>query len=213
MIPANRVLVVAPHPDDEVIGCGGTAALAARRGADVQVLVVFDGGAGDPDGRFERDGYVKRRREEALRGGQLLGVSGYHFWALEEGHRPTEEELEEGALRLAELVEQLQPELILAPWEGEDHPDHESVARAVQRMVELTDFDGEVWGFEIASPFQAEHLIDVSTVWERKLQALGEHRTQLAYGDLLERTTALATRLGAGYLEGFRRLVRLEVEA
>ena len=206
MIPEKSMLVIAPHPDDEVIGCGGTAALAASRGAEVQVLVVFDGGAGDPEGRFASEGYVERRRAEARRGGEFLGISNYHFWDLEEGHRPTTRELEEGARRLAGLVEELQPGAIFAPWDGEDHPDHDSVARAVKRMIEIADFDGECWGFEIASPFRAEQLVDVSSVWEQKLRALGEHRTQLAYGDLVERTTALATRLGAGFLEGFRRL-------
>lgn len=206
MIPARSMLVIAPHPDDEVIGCGGTAALAAAGGADVQVLVVFDGGAGDPEGRFDREGYVERRRAEARRGGKRLGISNYRFWGLEEGHRPTTGELEEGARRLVALVEELQPEVILTPWDGEDHPDHDSVARAVKRMLELAEFDGQCWGFEVASPFQAELLVDVSSVWEQKLQALGEHRTQLAYGDLVKRTTALATRLGTGFLEGFCRL-------
>jgi len=212
MIGAERMLVIAPHPDDEVIGCGGTVALAAERGADVQVLVVFDGAAGDPDDRFtggDPRAYVARRRAESRRAGERLGVSRYHFWGLAEGHRPTEEELEAGVRRLAELTRELRPQVILAPWDGEAHPDHETVARAVRRMTELASFDGEVWGFEVWSPLRPEHLVDVSTVWQTKLDALAEHRTQLAYDDLLEKTTALATRLGAGLLEAFRRLETL----
>ncbi len=210
MIPVERMLVIAPHPDDEVIGCGGTVALAAERGADVQVLVVFDGAAGDPAGYFAggpgQRSYALRRQRESRRAGERLGVSRYHFWGLAEGHRPTAEELEEGARQLAGLVRELKPQVILAPWEGEAHPDHASVAQAVRRMIEIAAYDGEVWGFEVWSPLPAEHLVDVSTVWTCKLDALREHRTQLAYDDLLEKTTALATRLDAGLLEAFRRL-------
>jgi N-acetylglucosamine malate deacetylase 1 len=206
MIPVERMLVIAPHPDDDVIGCGGTVALAADRGADVQVVVIFDGAAGDPEGRFEGEDYVALRQQEARRAGELLGVNRYHFWGLAEGHLPSEGQLEDGARRLAALVEELRPQVILAPWEGDSHPDHESVAGAVRRMIEITRYSGEVWGFEVWSPLPAEHLVDVSTVWQYKLDALREHRTQLVYDDLLQKTTTLATRLDAGLLEAFRRM-------
>ena len=216
MIEAERILVVAPHPDDEVLGCGGTLALCSERGASVHVLVVFDGAAGDPEGRFEREGYVDRRRAEARAGGARLGAERYTFWNLPEGHLVSEEELALGAKRLAELVREVRPDLILAPWEGDAHPDHRTVARAVQLMLREEPCGArgpgsgrpafEAWGFEVWSPLEAELLVDVSSVWEEKLAALGEHLTQLAYDDLIEKTTALATRHEAGLLEAFRRL-------
>jgi LmbE family N-acetylglucosaminyl deacetylase len=206
MIDAERLLIVAPHPDDEILGCGGTLALAAERGAQVHVLVVFDGAAGDPEQRFEDEDYVARRRDEACAGGSLVGVENYHFWGLPEGHLVSDEELEEGAARLARLVHELQPDLILAPWEGDSHPDHQTVARAVRRMVEAYPIPGDVWGFEVWSPLEPEYLVDVSSVWLEKVAALERHVTQLAYDDLVTRMTSLASRHESGLKEAFRRL-------
>lgn len=206
MIEANRLLVVAPHPDDEILGCGGTLALAGERGADVHVLVVFDGAAGDPERRFDGRDYVERRRREARAGGALVGVEHYHFWGLPEGHLASEAQIDAGAARLARLVHELRPDLVLAPWEGDAHPDHGTVARAVRRMLELHPAPGDVWGFEVWSPLEAEHLVDVSSVWREKVAALEKHVTQLAYDDLVAKMTALASRHEVGLMEAFRRL-------
>ncbi len=210
MITANRLLVIAPHPDDEILGCGGTIALAAERGADVHVLVVFDGAAGDPAGKFQSRDYVARRQREARAAGERLGVTRYTFWNLPEGHLLLEHEIQQGAERLAGLVDDWRPFAILAPWSGDGHPDHQSVARAVETMAGFNDFDVSLWGFEVWSPLQAEHLVDVSSVWAEKLEALGGHETQLAYEDLLEKATQMAQRHQAGLLEAFR---RFEVKA
>ncbi|MFT7670219.1 MAG: LmbE family N-acetylglucosaminyl deacetylase [Planctomycetota bacterium] len=213
MIEADNLLVIAPHPDDEVLGCGGTIALAAERGAKVHVLVVFDGAAGDPEGRFDVTEYVDRRRCEARAGGAHLGVSDYTFWNLPEGHLALEHEIEAGAWRLQQLIDRIQPDLVLAPWEGDDHPDHKTVSKSVQRMLALSSKSDsrerkrsrkyDVWGFEVWSPLDAEHLVDVSSVWGAKLSALREHRTQLEYADLLGRMTSLARRHNTGLLESF----------
>jgi LmbE family N-acetylglucosaminyl deacetylase len=121
LIDSKRILVVAPHPDDEVIGCGGTIALCAERGAEVHLLVVFDGAAGDPEHKFEAHSYVAKRQAEARAAGEQLGVSQYTFWDLPEGHLATEAEVEQGAERLRSFVNEVQPDLILAPWWGDNH--------------------------------------------------------------------------------------------
>lgn len=207
MIEANRLLVIAPHPDDEILGCGGTIALAAEGGAEVHVLIVFDGAAGDPQLVFESGSYTERRHREARAGGERIGVSGYTFWNLPEGHLALDHELEEGARRLEDLIRDVRPDLILAPWEGDEHPDHQTVSRAVRRWLDGSNrFACEVWGFEVWSPLDADHLVDVSTVWDAKVDALREHVTQLVYTDLIEKMTTLATRHRAGLLESFARL-------
>jgi N-acetylglucosamine malate deacetylase 1 len=209
MIEVESLLVIAPHPDDEILGCGGTIALAAERGAQVNVLVVFDGAAGDPDRLFDLGEYPSKRRREARAGGKHIGVSEYTFWNLPEGHLALEHEIDQGAKLLQELVHTIRPQLVLAPWAGDEHPDHHTVSRAVQRMLELPDthldsFDA--WGFEVWSPLDPDHLVDVSTVWESKLDALKEHATQLAYGGMIEKLTDLATRHNAGHFEAFMKI-------
>lgn len=210
MIDAERLLVIAPHPDDDVLGCGGTIALATERGADVHVLVIFDGAAGDPNGKFDAADYVQRRQREARAAGKHLGVTRYTFWDMPEGHLAQEQDLQAGAARLAALVEDWRPDAIFAPWIGDGHRDHQSVARAVQRMLREHAVRTPVWGFEVWSPLDAQHLVDISSVWPAKLDAIGMHRTQLAYDDLLQKTTKMAQRHAVGLLEAFR---RYEVQA
>lgn len=205
MIEARRVLVLAPHADDEVLGCGGTLALFAERGARVTVVVVFDGALGDPDGRFDGEGYAARRAAEARAGGAHLGVTSYRFWELPEGHAPSDAELRAFVPRLDALARELRPELVLAPWAGEAHTDHRAVARAVELWLAEGAAPTEVWGYEVWSDLAPEHLVDVSGVWPAKLAALAEHDTQLAYRDLAAWCEARAHRLGAGALEAFRR--------
>jgi LmbE family N-acetylglucosaminyl deacetylase len=208
MIDGRRILCLAPHPDDEVLGCGGTLALLAARGASVHVVVVFDGALGDPAGLHPGRDLAGLRRVEAERGGAWLGVERYHFWGLPEGHAPSQHDLEAAVHRLDALVRELEPDVLLVPWEGDDHPDHRSVARLAAALLEGPGFTGEVWAFEVWSPLAPEELVDVSGVWETKLRALSEHRTQLAYADLLARATELATRFGGAPREAFRRLGR-----
>ena len=76
-LPAHpRVLVFAPHPDDEVFGCGGLLTLLAASGASISVHVVTDGGYG----KFGQNKDVRKR--ESLDAAALLGYPAPHFWDL-----------------------------------------------------------------------------------------------------------------------------------
>lgn len=211
-LPRGPVLVVAPHPDDEVIGCGGTIAAHVARGDRVRVLVVFDGALGDPDARFgEREGYVERRAREALAGGARLGVTDYRFLNLPEGHRATRLQLERGAERIAREVRELGARCVYAPTTRDAHLDHRQTARAVERALSLVDERVEAWGYEVETPVDAERLVPIDAHLARKRAALAEHATQTAYRDLLraaERTARLrAVRLdGCEAAEAFERL-------
>ncbi len=209
MRDARRILVLAPHADDEVLGCGGTLALRTACGAEVHIVVTFDGAAGDPRGHFEAEDYVACREGEARRGGAHLGLLSYEFWRLSEGHTPRDEELRRFLPKLEAVVDDFAPDLILAPWGGESHTDHASLARAVELwMLAQDDAEAscEVWGFEVWSDLAPELLVDVSAVWEQKLAALREHATQLEYRDLLAWSERRALRHGSGRVEAFRRL-------
>src|SRR6185503_18816699 len=79
----KRVMVVAPHPDDEMFGCGGMLAWHGRLGATVRILVLSDGAAGDPE---KRDlSIVATRQRESLLAGGVLGFSDYRFLDLRDG--------------------------------------------------------------------------------------------------------------------------------
>lgn len=177
------VLLFAPHADDDIIGPGGTAALHAAQGDSVHVVVVFDGVAGDPDGRFDPDELRQRRQDEARRGGQHLGLSSYEFWGYPEGHEPGPGEFGAAVGRVAECVRERAPQSVYAPWVGEHHLDHHVLGRVVRAALHACDFAGEAWGYEVWTPLVPTHIVDITALYEKKVAALEEHQSQLEYTD------------------------------
>src|SRR6185295_3505842 len=80
--PAGRVLVLAPHADDETIGCGGAIALHVAQGDPVAIAIATDGMRGDPDGRFAGSDYRELRRSEARAAAGALGAPPPELWDL-----------------------------------------------------------------------------------------------------------------------------------
>lgn len=178
----RRVLVVAPHPDDEVFGCGGMLAWHARLGASVRVVIVSDGAAGDPGQRDQR--IVETRQKESLAAGRALGLSDYRFLDQRDGHLGAVTDLD---ARLARELEEFAPELVYGPSPQELHPDHRAVARALcaalargpRRRVHL---------YGVNSQVTASVMFDTTPVWSAKEAAIRCFASQLAYQDLVQKT-------------------------
>jgi len=125
----GRLVIVAPHPDDEVLGPGGTARRAADAGVPVRIVAVTDGGASHPGSPTLRPDQLAARREaERVEALARLGLGGAEVVRLG---------LPDGAVAGAEpeltrrLSELLAPgDVCLATWAGDGHPDHEAVGRA-----------------------------------------------------------------------------------
>lgn len=210
----GRVLVFSPHPDDDVIGCGGTLALHREQGDAVRVVVVFDGRRGDPDERYDPREYVERRRAEGRSAGAILGLEDYSFWDYPEGHEPAPAEFDAAVARIAAEVKAYKPATVLAPWPGEHHLDHHTLGRGVRAALERIGYTGRALGFEVWTPLVPTRIVDVTAVLERKRRALAEHRSQLeAIEGLLEKALALGLQramylpAGSRHGEAFRPLL------
>ena len=188
--PSGRVLVFAPHADDEVIGVGGILALHRRQGDPVRVVVMTAGTTGDPDGTFG-EGLAARRREEALAGGKALGVEEYRFWGHPDGFELSETDLASLAAQGAAEISEFSPSIVYLPWEREVHLDHWNAWRIATRAFAGARFAGRAFGFEVWTPCVAEVVVDVTAVWDRKVEALRRHASQLRYTDHLSKTLGL----------------------
>jgi LmbE family N-acetylglucosaminyl deacetylase len=174
VLAVKSLLVMAPHPDDEVFGCGGLLALAAQQGVHVHVLVATDGaGAGDP----------KVREAESRAAARALGLdernASLRFWQLpDRGLRP------DAALsaRLLALWQELQPGWVLAPSPLEVHPDHRALCRAaVQAWPDWSGNGAARLGFyEVGQPLLPSELVDITSVWVRKEVAMASFASQLS---------------------------------
>lgn len=148
------LLLVAPHPDDETLGFGATAALLWARGVEVKVVSVSDGGALPGLSPLERVWLERDRRAELVRATKALGLEQPNFLGLPDG------ELSAHEARLTELLVELLEAgppgaWCAATWRGDGHPDHEATGRAAAAASARTGatlLEYPVWMWHWAQP-------------------------------------------------------------
>jgi len=175
-LTGKRVLVFAPHPDDETIGCGGALALHTMAGDPVKVVFLTNGVKGDTSGNMVRGEYVELRRSEAVEACALLGITDIEFWPYEDrflaGSR--------GALRrMMDLIESFRPELVYAPSPLEFHPDHRASCFMLCDAIGTCDPDFQVAFYEVGQPLRVNLLVDITGVLSQKEEAVNVYRSQL----------------------------------
>ncbi len=209
--PRGRALVLAAHPDDETLGCGGAVVLHRLRGDPVKVVVVTDGAAGDPRGLYRARDYRELRRGEARRAARALGRPSLEFWGYPDGALEDDAALRR---RLRALLEAEAPAVVYRPAENDPHPDHRALARAFAAAAgprpRFVDCRYEI-GFLQRRP---DALLDVGAAFGRKLAALRLYRSQLRYRDYVKDAvfTGAARALmspGASYAEAFALRARI----
>jgi LmbE family N-acetylglucosaminyl deacetylase len=182
---ARRVLVFAPHPDDESIGCGGLLTLLTRAGVPTRVVLVSDGaGAGGlPPGAAEL------RQQEFRAALARLGVSDFAQLGFPDGELKLDAALEAS---VEHEVRAFSAQWVFVPASIDLHRDHRVVTEAVRQAALRSATVTALWHYETWSPLQVSHVLDISDVLESKLAALSEHRTALACGNYLAGTEGLA---------------------
>jgi glycosyltransferase involved in cell wall biosynthesis/LmbE family N-acetylglucosaminyl deacetylase len=188
MIGVDRVLVLAPHPDDEIIGCGAVLKRWSDSGIPIKVVVITDGVAGLPLGT---DPAV--RKAESRAGLAQLGIRDCEFWDFPDGHLPFGGVI---ADRYVSLVESYLPSHLLLPHPAESHPDHRSLTRGILRAVE-TRWSGSLWFYETTHPCQpVNRYEDATKTLDHKLEALASHGSQLESFDYVKHCRLLAQMRG-----------------
>lgn len=217
----GAVLVIAPHMDDEVIGCGGAIRLHALAGDRVTVLFLTDGRLGDPninddpslgdEARREAQGALSERRcEESRAAGKILGAGEPVFWNEPDGSLEPTEGL---AVRLRELIGRLRPGAIYLPAMVDRHEDHWAANRLFRAMLAggmpALPPQTPVRQYEVWTPVFANILARIDSVLEDKRRALRCFASQAPFIGVEHVTLGLnAYRSiypfgGAGYAEAF----------
>lgn len=173
------VLVIAAHPDDEVIPAGAMLAWHRDQGHPVTVLHVTDGAQGDPDGRFG-DICETRRREgrEAL---QRLGVTDVRALGFPDGELPENLTALQDPIRAA--IQEIQPKTLYSFFFTEAHRDHRAVSHAVTSAADALPDDCRCLLFGVNQVVVGGTMFDVTDYMDRKQHALAAFESQLAYND------------------------------
>jgi LmbE family N-acetylglucosaminyl deacetylase len=170
------VMVIAPHPDDESIGCGGAICLHRQKGQSVHVVFLTSGELGLKDLTPEKAWEV--REEEARRAAEVLRLSGLTFlrlsdWFLGDG-------VEEAANLLRPYLQREKPKLLYLPHPEEGHPDHGAVLPIVQTaLTNGGDSSIELRAYEVWTPLSKyDHVENITTVMGSKLRAVACYVSQ-----------------------------------
>ncbi len=180
-----KVLVVAAHPDDEVLGCGGTMARLAREGHAVHIAIMAEGITSRHSHRNEADsGQLSRLHQQAHAAAAKVGAKDVLLFKLPDNRLDTVPLLDITKL-LEDLVQKVQPEVIYTHHPGDLNIDHGVVHRAVltatrplpgQSVREIYAFEvpsSTEWAFQRLEPlFRANVFVDVSATLEVKLAGL-----------------------------------------
>ena len=169
-------LVLAPHPDDEVFGCAGAIMRHVAAGDPVKVLILTDGG-GDQDDGPDRAACVERRRQECRNAAAILGYGEPVFWAIRDRELIGDEPLLQ---RLCEMVIATGARWLYAPSPGENHPDHRRLGMAALEMLRRLPGPITLALYEVSAPLLPNRLLDISSMLERKRQAMACFVSQLA---------------------------------
>ncbi|MEW6742811.1 MAG: PIG-L family deacetylase [Planctomycetota bacterium] len=216
----ERVLVLAPHMDDEVIGCGGTLRKHVLAGTRVCVVYITDGRRGDPgiyhQGLDRQEITVRERlmtaarEEEAQRAASVLGIDDLRFLGEPDGRLKPHADL---ARHLAEILESERPGIVYLPSPLDQHRDHWATnvlfCRALGQLGRRPTWLEVCRGYEIWSPLLANRVADITDVQATKQQAIAEFRTQMNRSDYARAAAGLAMYRsihvfhGQGYAEAF----------
>ena len=198
LLAPDGVLVLAPHPDDETLGCGAALAAAVAAGRDAHVAVLTDGGGSHPGSRrWPRERLAARRAEELAGALEELGegrITHERLGYPDQGATtPDFPGVPETLERLARTMRARRLRTIWTTWEGDPHPDHVDGAALADALAEaFRTLVGEgpdvlrfpVWGRfveRVPDPDVDELLRFAPDVPSReaKARALARHATQM----------------------------------
>jgi LmbE family N-acetylglucosaminyl deacetylase len=188
-----RVLVVAAHPDDEVLGCGGTIARHSDAGDQVQVLIVAEGATSRQQqrDRNQATGELSALAQAAQQTGAILGAQGVELLDLPDNRLDSLDRLDL-IKQIEERIAHHQPQVVYVHHAGDVNVDHRRLHEAVVTACRPTPGQPvrRLLSFEVASstewqppgsalPFQPNWFVDISAQWSRKREALAAYASEM----------------------------------
>ncbi|PSB31420.1 PIG-L deacetylase family protein [Chlorogloea sp. CCALA 695] len=186
-IAVAKALIVAPHPDDETLGCGGAIALLRSIGCDVRVLVISDGTLSHPNSRkYPRLALQELRESETISALAILGVeaTAIKFLRLQDGSVSSQN------ADISSYLAQITPEIVFLPLRYDPHPDHRASFQLVSKALTSLNMtprllEYPIWDWDDSQSTNWDNnkltswQLDISSVVELKQQAIASYRSQI----------------------------------
>jgi LmbE family N-acetylglucosaminyl deacetylase len=170
----KKILIVAPHPDDEIIGCFG---VINKYAAQCDILLLTDGCKGHTKWSLDRTKRIRMSEFENVM--KFLGVSNYKCLGI------TDRTLKNYIdcyckLNLREY------DVVFVPNKNEKHPDHSAAFYQLLLDKTLKRYKFEIFQYEVWSPLaDPTHMLDISDVYDKKVKALHQYESQISELDYI----------------------------
>lgn len=160
----GRILVLAPHADDDVLGCGGTVIKHILQKDPIKVVYLTD------------NIRKKVRRTEAQKAAKIMGIEDIVFLGFKDGYLV---DGEREVKKIRKIILSFKPNIIYLPHFLDTHPDHRSTAEILNQVISKINFQGEIWSYEAWTPVFANRIIKIDDVYPQKVLAIKAHQSQL----------------------------------
>lgn len=183
----KRIMVFAPHPDDDVLGCGGSLAKSADNGDDIFAVYMTSGESGSLN--YSKDELALKRENETRLAANRLGYKELIFLRNSDGYLEYDRQT---LIALTNLIREKQPAVVYLPHRWDLHEDHQTTFRLVMEACQRSagpwfqECRGVPWrvptilGYEVWTPIQEVSWVeDITPYMDIKIDALKMHLSQL----------------------------------
>ena len=176
---AARILVLAPHCDDETIGCGGAIYKHSSAGGYVEVVFMT---------RDTSNAIEETRMKEAKAAAKVLGIKKCTFLKNKDGALSSNVQTKNDLLTVLESVN---PQIVYLPFFFDNHPDHIETVKIFSLVCKNYSGKFSCYCYEVWTPLIPNKLVDISQVIEKKIEALQAYKSQLTENNLVEKIRGL----------------------
>ena len=190
---AGPVLCIAPHPDDEVLGCGGALMLLARQGAHVQSLILT---RGDKAPGTASQANAAARLQESIAAARIMGTLPPQCLDFKDRELCYSEPLISAILQGLQSLPPAgtgESAWLFLPSLSEPHPDHQAAALAGMAAAQRWGQPVTVLFYEVGAPMHPNTYLDITQVAEQKWQAVAQFTSQLGLENYDSHSRAMAT--------------------
>lgn len=176
-LSGDRILVLAPHQDDEMLGCGCFIQQALRQGNKVKCVFMTDGSKSPSD--VDESTLIKTRKAEALKVAEKLKMELPEFLDMEDGALDNNDI--EASNKIINIIKKFQPNIIMVPYFLDGHKDHCAVSGIFIKAMELMQLNARLFAYEINSPISVygiTHYVDCTNLMNCKREALKIYESQ-----------------------------------
>jgi LmbE family N-acetylglucosaminyl deacetylase len=172
---------LAPHPDDETFGCGGTMRMLADSGVAVDVAFMTRGEQGIEEGQVvsaetNRE-MAEVRSREARAACDVLGVRNVYFLNGSDTRLKDEPHL---AGSITELFRREPYQRVFCPWHQDSHDDHRATFSLLRQAMAANNFATRLWLYEVWKPLPANTFVPIDVTMDAKRRAIDQYKSQLS---------------------------------